>query len=271
MISARRLSLVPLLLPVLSLVAVAVGCTLTTDLDGLTSSGVTTPDSAAIDASVVDTGTNDGGQHGDAGLGDASADARFVDDFNRADGPLGNGWLEGVPGTYLIKSNGVSVQGAGLGFEKNYAYRPADPAFRDIEASIEFTPTSLPPSYPQVQARATPGAAFTGYAAAVSDATDKINWGRGRPGDVFFQLGETTLSEAIVVGERYRLALSVSGVSPVHIAITLERATVDGWTAIGGGATDDTANDRITEAGMFGFSVDGDPNYTFDNFVAAQL
>lgn len=254
-------------------------CALTTDLDGLHD-----PSSGADDSGPDGRSSEGGPEPADADASsaadastDASADAStvdpsilFQDDFNRPDGPVGNGWVDAKNG-YAIVDNRIPITASSWLFQSNTLYRPAAADTRDIEVSIEFTPLAVPPSYPQVHIRAQPGDHYRCYAAGIPRSDNAFFFGRCAPGNNFVSLADQTLSENILVGRTYRLSISAFGDSPVHLVARLERKTDTGFVILGQTIYDDTSADRVREAGMYGISGDTDPNWIYDDFVARKV
>lgn len=248
-------------------------CLLTTDLDGFhdpksaTDAGPDTGKSTLTDPDAqtgVEAGGTDGG-NGDAG----DANVLFTDDFNRANGPVGNGWLD-PKASYRIEDDHLPVNGNGWGFQANTLYQPKRADALNVKASVEYTPLSLPPNYPQVHVRAQPGDDFKCYAVGIPQ-DDTIFFGRCAPGGNFTDLGDQKLDENVVVGRTYRLSISTTGTSPVHLTMTLERKTDRGFMIIGQKSVDDAAAERVTEPGAFGISGDTNPNWVYDNFVITKI
>lgn len=77
----------------------------------------------------------------------------FLDDWNRPDGDLDNGWTQKDPGTYSISSGRVvSIDTTPFGYHDEIAYRPMSEDQSDVEVSIEFQ--ILPGlNFPQVHTR----------------------------------------------------------------------------------------------------------------------
>jgi hypothetical protein len=255
------------------LLAAGTDCVLTTDLDGFTippsandPDGRSQAESGAIADVESGAAPNEAGATSEAGI---DADLLFADDFNRGDGPVANGWIEGKPGRYAIVDGRIPVVGDGFGFQTDYLYRPAT-AELDLEVSIEFTPHALPPEYPQVHLRASPSKSQC-YAVGIPEDTKAFFWGRCAPNGDFADLGSQSLSEEIVIGRTYRLSLAVSGTMPVHLVMTLERSDNGVFKTIGLAASDDSAPERVTAPGMFGISADTNPNWDYDNFRATKL
>src|SRR4051794_40748850 len=93
------------------LLAAGTGCVLTTDLDGFSSPPQNGADSQSpAESGMMTDGSADAGTTptNDAAASDAAPDSNvvFSDDFNRADGPVGNGWLD-PGGRYKIEQGHV--------------------------------------------------------------------------------------------------------------------------------------------------------------------
>lgn len=252
---------------------VAVGaCSLTTDLDGFHDPQVGPGDSGASSLDGGHLPLADAGAEGttDAGpIDGGGSNVLFRDDFNRANGPVGNGWLDPTK-SYRIEDNHLPVNGSGWAFQTNTLYQPKRDDALDIKASVEYTALALPPNYPQVHIRVRPGASYECYAVGIPQ-DNVIFFGRCAPQNNFISLGDQTLTENIVVGRTYRLSISAKGTSPVHLTMELERKTDDGFALIGHHEADDNAPERLGEPGAFGVSGDSSPNWVYDNFVVTKL
>lgn len=255
--------------------ALAGGCLLTTDLDSLSdgrgdaSSGG--PGEGGLESGASSSGSSSGPDSGGdaAEAGPSDPDLVFADDFDREDGPVGNGWTDPL-GRYVIRNHQVPVVGDGYSFQETYLYRSSSVEARDLAVSIELTPLGLPAVFPQVHLRATPGEQFVCYAAGIPFSDSVFFMGRCTPGGNFSTLGEQTLSENLVIGQTYRLTIAATGTDPVHLRATLEKKTKTGFVEIGRKEVDDVSPDRVVEAGMFGVSANGTTNYVYDNFVARR-
>lgn len=208
----------------------------------------------------------------------------FVDDFERADSlTIGNGWVEKTTGTYGI-TGGRAYR---ISFAKDYrddiVTRPPAEDLRDVEVSIEFTVTHLPPGYPQVEARVqrnTLGIANTldGYLLYIEGVT-----GNGLGTAALTRTAGTSLptpittfplSPELALGMTYRLRLAVRGSSPVMLDAVVERKLGTTYTTIGSVSTTDTGANPITSAGAIGFAT-GQPEaagyYTYEIFSYHSL
>ena len=262
-----------------ALSGLAAGCLLTTNLDDLAGSGTGSKDAGpdGTQTQPPTDGNRDAQSSGsDASLSNDAGDGGgtdpnllFADDFNRADGPVGNGWLD-PKSSYRIEDNHLPISGSGFGFQADTLYRPKTDAVRDIKASIEFTPLSMPPNYPQVHVRAQPGDNYKCYAVGIPQSDNSFFFGRCAANSNFVSLADLALTENILAGRTYRLSISATGASPVHLIATLERKTESGFSVIGQKAIDDGDPDRVMEAGQYGISADSSPNWIYDNFVATK-
>jgi hypothetical protein len=255
----------------------AAGCLLTTNLDGFDApvaadgAAKPTPTPAPPDATTETSTGLDASPLADASeSGAPDPNLLFADDFNRADGPVGNGWLD-PKSAYRIEDNHVPISGSNYCYECNTLYRPQTDDARDIKASIEFMPLSMPPSYPQVHVRAQPGDNYKCYAVGVPQTDSSFFFGRCAPANDFSSLGDQALTEKIVAGRTYRLSISAAGTNPVHLVMLLERKTDNGYSVIGKKEYDDADPNRVTEPGMYGISADTTPDWIYDNFVATKV
>jgi len=211
---------------------------------------------------------------------DAPVDAAsnsFIDPFTRADNPnLGNGWIEKTPGTFSITNDEVVRVDTTITYRDNMVYRPASEDLRDIEVSIRVRFNQTPPRYPQIFVRARSASIaqpdnYDGYLLYV-DGSTAMDVVLGRQlGTVFVvALSRFTLSEPLGTAVPYRLTLRAIGSAPVLLEARVEK--LGGTPVLIGSTTfQDSAANRITEAGTVGFAGDEIAAYAYDDFVRTAL
>jgi hypothetical protein len=222
----------------------------------------------------------------DATVADDTSDAMsaFVDPFDRTDSTaLGNSWEEKTPGTYAIVSGHVVRTDFSLDYRNDIAVRPVAEDLRDVEVSIEFTVSHLPPGFPQVEARIQRTSLSTlntldGYLLYIEGTT-----GNGLGTAALTRQHGTTLpaplmtfvlNPELALGETYRLRLAVRGASPVVLDGFVELKAGTNWTVIGSVSTTDSAINAVVTTGALGFAT-GQPEatgyYTYDEFSYRPL
>lgn len=219
---------------------------------------------------------------GGDGAGDAAI-VTFFDDFQRADGPLGNGWVQKQPNYFALMGGAVQRTNFSQDYRDQLVTRPASEDLLDVEVTIEFTIGHLPPGFPQVEARvqrSTLNTANTmdGYLLYIngtsgnglSQAEITTNHGTVLPAP----LVTFPLSPQLALGETYRLRLAVRGTSPVRLDGAVEHVVGTASTTIGSVSTTDTTGAPVTTAGAIGFDA-GQPEaagyYTYDHFTYTAL
>ncbi len=265
-----------------------VGCTALTSLNDLTRVSDDS-DAGGVDASSFDA-------QGEAAIVDASMDSSadadatvadasvvFIDDFNRANGPLGNGWIEKTPASFAILG-GVAQRQADttVNYTDAICYRPASEDVLDVEASVEVyeSQTNSSPHYPQIYVRvqsnsiSTPGMA-DGYGLYINDDPAVAILGRQGGSAFVVSLATLNLAPAIDQSARFRLRLSATGTTSVQLEAYVETLTDGGaWQVLGHASYADTSPMRIAAPGSVGFSG-GSPEalgeYVYDNFTRTSL
>ena len=231
-------------------------------LDGAEDAAVA--DSAPSDTSVADSAVDDAGR------------AAFLDSFSRADGPIGNGWIEKDPGTLAIAGQRVSVRFA-AGYHDAIVYRPATEDIADVEVSQVVDVTTFSGTYAQVHARVqsqtvAQRGVLDSYALYVSAAPDEVLISRTRGTDGALTLANVALSTPLAAGQRFRLRLRVTGSSPVKLEGFVERVLAGGAvTVIGQQTFIDSDTMRLDGAGSVGFSADTGTSYFYDDFTRTPL
>jgi hypothetical protein len=231
------------------------------DAGASSSSGVNGGSSSSSSSSSGATNSDGGGTDGGANP------TSFYDDFNRPDGPVGNGWLTNSPNVWRISGNSLDIRGSGLDFQADHLYRPLNPSWRDVTVSVEIVLTGLPPDFPQIHARTTPSSDYPGYLCALTDDADSktLAWGRQSGNDQFDIYSTVTLNETLQTNVTYRMTFTVTGDNPVHFSAQLARKTMNGtFKPIGSGESDDTNDNRISTAGQVGLSTYNNGNYSYD-------
>lgn len=277
----------PRLLASLGLSAL-VGCSLTTDLGGLSGGAAPGTDGGSVTSS--DAGTTEGGSASDdaAADGGVPSDAGayfFRDEFNRADGPGlgGNGWIEKAPAFALFDGALVrfNMNGTSSDYRDNVAYRPSGEAVRDVDVSMQFAFMFGGGGWVQVHARVqsasvtTPNTLDSYLVFRNLDVNDNRTFtiARQRGNGTYATLGTFQTASALQVGTPYRLRLVVKGTSPVSLEGIVERASGAAWAEIGRGTASDSDPERIESAGVVGISSGNDQNgaYQVDDFEARGL
>ena len=248
------------------------GCSLVVNTDDLSGPG------GAADGGgpgpVSDAGPNDavGDATADVRGGDDGAAPNFTDDFNRADGPPGNGWTEKTPGRLTI-SGGHLVATSG-DFRDGFVYRATDD-LTDVELSVELTFSVPPEGDPQLLARlqhatVAQAGAFDGYVCWIGSAGTAIKVGR-EGGATLTTLAQTSFPSALATSSIHRLRCTVTGQSPVQIIGIVEKQAGATWTEISRASFADTSPQRITKSGTVALGNNAAPVFTFDNFSRTAL
>jgi hypothetical protein len=219
---------------------------------------------------------------GDGTSGDA-APVMFADNFQRADGPLGNGWTEKTPNTFAISSNLVVRTDFSNDYRDLFVSRPANEDQLDATVTMQFTVGHLPPGYPQIHVRVQRTTIATsntldGYLLYIDGVA-----GNGLvQADVTRQHGTVLptplatfpLSPPLAQGQTYRLRLSVRGTAPVQLDAAVDLVTGPTFTMIGGIQMLDSDPTAVVDAGAVGFDA-GQPEaanyYTYDEFTYVAL
>jgi len=249
----------------LVLAAGAAGCSLLVDLADLNGTSDTSPSGDAHDELV----------------GDAGVDGYFFDDFDRPDdASIGNGWLEKDPREWKLADGSVLRAPHGPNYDDNVVYRPASEDLADVKASIEFVLLGTTSSnFPQVHARVQSSTVgipnnLDAYILAIDGTTTgaRIDQAHGAAPNV---LTNFAVSPPLVVGERYRLTLSVAHVPPTLLgSVEHWDPNAASWQTIGTGAILDSTDASIDTPGSVGFAggyQDGDGGYAYDNFTRQPL
>jgi len=269
MIAGRRLRA---RLAVAAIATACAACSLVVDLSTLGSDAGVGPDAAETGAP-------------DVIVPEASSDASaysFSDDFNRADGSIGNGWVVKNPSFDLASGHMVRDKVSSLDFLDLLVHRPTTEAVLDIHASMVVVLSGADGgggSWEQIHVRIQPstvdaiGRLDDYMMFPHGGGANSIDIGRNRITSSAYAIVTTfTLSSPMVAGAVYRFTLSATGASPVVLFGSVER--LDGpstWTLIGSAQTQDLDPSAVTTPGVVGFSAsnaDLTGAYTYDDYVA---
>lgn len=202
---------------------------------------------------------------GAANTTDAGA-APFVDDFARANGPLGNGWVERTTGTYALAS-GAAQQSAEGPLPDVLAFRPTSEDALDVEVSAAVRFAKMP-SDPGLYARMQPTGPrqLNGYSFYVWSPTD-ADIGR-EDMDQTSIVASFKIAPALSQGETVRLVFKVVGTDPVQLTASV----VDGSGVTRGTTTvTDGSAQRVAKAGATGFGATAGAGTRYDDFRRAVL
>jgi len=198
-----------------------------------------------------------------------SVPSGFTDNFNRADGALGNNWVLEDSTAYSISGNKVVINvGTNTTFQTRFARRPSTEAVENQKASIEVTKIGASLGYETLAVRMH-ATNDTGYILFINDSSTTISLARVINGVVTI-VENATQSTGFSDGDTIRMNLQVSGTgSTVSLVYSVERWTGSAWSyTVTERTYNDTHVDRITSAGVAGFSDElGAGEYSFDNFT----
>jgi len=248
--------------------ALLVGCSALLDLDGLQGTG------AGVEASK-DAGNLREESGADGGGLDTGTRRAFSDSFDRADGPIGNGWTEKLPGRFTIVAERLSVNLIDATYRDSVVYRPESENLADVEVAVDITVAAFTSKlFPQIHARvqtATVGQPNTldSYVLYYDSGRSAALLGRAHGTGSVFPLTTFVLSSAPQPSEPFRLRLRVKGAAPVTLEAFVER--VRQGTILGSQTYSDEGPDRIDTAGSVGISDNQSSGYTLDNFSRTQL
>ncbi|MDB4937186.1 MAG: hypothetical protein JWP87_4158 [Labilithrix sp.] len=192
----------------------------------------------------------------------------FLEDFARADGPLGNAWIEKTAGKFAVKTGAAQQSATGL-YRNLFASRPASENALDVfvQATITFPVDKADPC---IFARIQPGSEvldrFYAYS-AYPDGAGNFYVSRD-DGTQFVDMGSAIIAPPLVVGESYRISLQVTGTSPVSLQGALTK--LDGTVVAAISASDGSAK-RIVTTGSVGFGSSGALNGRWDDFMRVTL
>lgn len=196
----------------------------------------------------------------------AVANPTFVDDFNRANGGIGNGWIERAAGAYGI-NGGAVAQGAEGPPPALLVLRPQTEEVADVEvsASIRFPKAESDPGiYARIQNTAANQLnAYSFYLWSPTEAEiAREDLTQTTP------LARFTISPPMNVGDTVRLVFRVTG----DTSVRLEASVVDGAGALRGSTIfQDSTASRIGRAGTVGFGGPGSLGARYDDFKRVTL
>ncbi len=240
-----------------------------------TSSGAVTDAGDARDrqssASSASSGSSGGG---DGSTSKDGSPPTFFDDFNRADGPLGNEWQMESPSAFEIVGGRVKFKAPDYDQEHAKNTRPSGEALLDVRASVEvMLPSTTVHGSPALIVRAklpivngNPGYRLEVYAPDKA-ALNRYAPGQGNFEDVF------PLSPPIGANEPVRLVLTAvqagaDPMGPVNLEAMVVRVS-DG-VVLGSRSRVDSGGGRFL-SGVVGFTDDSccgkAPGELFDNFA----
>ena len=225
--------------------------------------------SGTAEGSTTDAPSKDGTPGGDAG-------AAFVDDFNRFDASPGNGWIaKSTPSIWEAAGGRLVCTKPNPFYLDEGLYRPFSEAVLDVEVSVAFKLSALPPGFVHLHARVPQSAITTagqsdGYSIYVPNSSTEARLFRMR-GGAPMDLKAFALSEALNTTDSYRLRLRVTGTSPVALEGWVERSTNPGFVVIGHTTTSDSDAARFDQAGTVNLALDTNANASYDDFTRTPL
>lgn len=186
----------------------------------------------------------------------------FVDDFERADGPIGNGWALKTPAAFSIASGGVREDLEGVGWNL-LVQRPTAENALDVEVSASFTFASGlddPSLYARLQPESDQPDRFVGYRLRIGATLIELTLGYS--GGVQ-PLAKENLLPSLVVGRSYRLYLRTSGTDPVVVqaAVGLSDGTI--FRSV---LAESASANRIVIPGRTAFSSSSKSGCRWDDF-----
>ncbi len=196
----------------------------------------------------------------------AAANPTFLDDFNRANGAIGNGWIERASGAYGI-NGGAVVQAAEGPPPSLLVLRPQSEEVADVEvsASIRFPKAESDPGiYARIQNTAPNQlSAYSFYLWSPTEAEiAREDLTQTTP------LARFTIAPPLNVGDTVKLVFRVTGDS----AVTLAASVVDGAGALRGSTTfQDSTASRIARPGSVGFGGPDSAGARYDDFKRVTL
>ncbi len=222
---------------------------------------------AAVDAGSVDAGSVDG----------RGAVPSFVDPFDRANGSIGNGWLEKSPGVMAIRDGRLRVEGTPADYRRSIVFRPESENIADVEISVDIVAPAWKHMFPQIHARVQTATVLApdvvdSYLLYMEEDTNKVHIARNRGSNGAVIKKTILVPLALPATQSFRLRLRVTGRAPVKVEGFVERV-VDESTVItlGQETFEDSEADRIQTPGSVGLSTfsasDAGSGYTYDNFV----
>jgi hypothetical protein len=223
-------------------------------------------DPPGTDAGVTSLPPDEGGI--DAASEAAAMLPTFVDDFARADGPIGNGWIEKTAGAFALNAGAVKQSQGGI-YRNLFVSRPASEDALDVlvQATVTFPVSAADPClFTRIQKGSDVVDHFVAYS-VYPDGANNLYVSRD-DGNVFVDQGSSVISPPLVVGQSYRLALEVTGTNPVHLVGSLSQ--LDG-TVVATITANDASAKRIATAGSVGFGSSASVNGRWDDYKRITL
>ena len=236
------------------------------------------PSASTGDASDSDTRNHDATDGGTGTTSDAGFDATttnpvtFADAFDRANGAIGNGWLEKTAGKFSL-SNGSVLQAATAGQNDVYynqiVRRPATESVLDVQLAVDFTYGANTDSDPTLFARMLPNSdtvnVLSGYTFYVYDDSAGFTREEGNEG---VTLQSNNISPTLAAGTTVHVVFRVHGTDPVTLEAAVTNA--DGTPVISLTTTDKDPK-RVIDAGQVGFGSGKATQGRWDNFEQRNL
>jgi hypothetical protein len=216
-------------------------------------------------------GSSSGSSGGAPDAGDASIDATgptFTDDFQRANGAVGNGWFEKTPGRLELVNGAVRQNAKGL-YKNLFVARPTSENLRDVlvQVTVSFPTASADPGvFARIQSGSEVQDRFFAYSLYADGANDLFI--SRDDGTSFTDMGSSVISPPLVPGQLYRLSLQATGDNPVRLVGSV--AKTDG-TVLATITANDASSSRIAAAGAVGFGSSVSQNGTWDDFRRVTL
>lgn len=234
------------------------------------------------DAEAPSDASSPNGLPADAGPdpADAGLTLLFEDTFDRADGPLGNGWLGRGLAVMTVLDSKASVSPV-ASYRDAVVYRPEKEASVNLEVQVEVQAADYAGNFPQVHARiqldtvGTPNT-LDSYVLYLEENANLAHVGRARGTNPVEKLSTFSLANGVRAGQSLRLRLQVSGTAPVRLRAMVEDMSDRSRPVLLGGAdSEDSSATRLEKAGSSGLSSFSPPGagsrYSYDNFRALEL
>lgn len=230
--------------------------------------GVEGDDEGDTSNSAKSGGSSSSGGTTDAGVEAPDATAQnptFTDDFGRANGAIGNAWVERTNGVFTIKDGEVK-QTANGDPPVMLELRPSSEDAADAEVSVTVRlPSEQADASLYVRVQPTAPSALSGYGVVVGLTGVSVEREEGTQGSPF---GGFAISPALAAGEAARLVVRVTGTNPVKLDVQV----LDGSNVVrGSGTIQDSAANRIQTAGAVGFGGMIGTGVRYDDFKRVTL
>jgi hypothetical protein len=257
----------------------------TTDTDSAlgttTSTTSETTADTTVDPTLADSSTSTSSESSSSSSGTDTGEVvpDFFDDFDRADSQaIGNGWVEKLPSVFSINENMVVAGGnRPQQYFDQVVYQ--NDVVDDIELRVEFRiDVANDLNEPHLVARQQEAALVSGsfnhcYILVPQLSQDRLCLMRF---DSAGFIGEDRCTDwpdsDLVVGDWYRLVMTIDGPGPVELTGRLEHADGDAWTEVVAVEWVDKSPNQIAAPGVWGFSGGTTGafynNFVFDNFSA---